>query len=198
MYATFFDIIKPFTIYQVCAAIRRRSRMLPYSGVSYRCSVHHNPLIFSDVSQGRSGIGENGIRTCIHSVYFTRLMQKTPTAMAIKYLLLCVRTFSIFVRALIGFPVGWLFWAFPTNLLMQKFPIAKYLAVNVCSLSRYIFSNPIMTSGFLADLLLGRASHGASSSEGLQGHDDSAHPLRRGRIYGRSCICSDHRAVVYA
>ncbi|KAK0225436.1 MFS general substrate transporter [Armillaria fumosa] len=29
------------------------------------------------------------------------------------------------------FYFGWLFWAFPTNLLMQKFPIAKYLAVNI-------------------------------------------------------------------
>ncbi len=31
----------------------------------------------------------------------TRLVQKTPTAMAIEYLLLCVRTFCILVRALI-------------------------------------------------------------------------------------------------
>ncbi|SJK97011.1 related to allantoate permease [Armillaria ostoyae] len=65
------------------------------------------------------------------SYRLTRLMQKAPTAMVIEYLLLCVRTFSIFVRTPIGFPVGWLFWAFPTNLLMQKFPIAKYLAVNI-------------------------------------------------------------------
>ncbi|KAK7454621.1 hypothetical protein VKT23_011374 [Stygiomarasmius scandens] len=29
------------------------------------------------------------------------------------------------------FYFGWLAWAFPTNILMQKFPLAKYLAVNI-------------------------------------------------------------------
>ena len=27
--------------------------------------------------------------------------------------------------------VGWVAWALPTNLLMQKFPLNKYLAINV-------------------------------------------------------------------
>lgn len=31
------------------------------------------------------------------------------------------------------FYFGWLAWAIPTNLLMAKFPLAKYLAVNVSS-----------------------------------------------------------------
>lgn len=29
------------------------------------------------------------------------------------------------------FYFGWLAWAFPTNYLMQKFPVAKYLAFNI-------------------------------------------------------------------
>jgi hypothetical protein len=31
------------------------------------------------------------------------------------------------------FYFGWLAWAVPTNVLMQKFPLAKYLAINVRS-----------------------------------------------------------------
>jgi hypothetical protein len=30
------------------------------------------------------------------------------------------------------FYVGWLVWSIPGNLLLPKFPVAKYLAVNVC------------------------------------------------------------------
>lgn len=29
------------------------------------------------------------------------------------------------------FYFGWLAWAFPTNYLMQKFPVAKYLSFNI-------------------------------------------------------------------
>ncbi len=52
--------------------------------------------------------------------------------LALQHLLLCVTIFLIFLQFFtFHAAVGWLAWALPTNLLMQKFPLNKYLAANV-------------------------------------------------------------------
>ncbi|KAJ7132142.1 MFS general substrate transporter [Mycena epipterygia] len=58
------------------------------------------------------------------------LVADTSSELAIQSILLCARATSPWA-ILIFLEVGWVAWALPTNLLMQKFPLNKYLAFNI-------------------------------------------------------------------
>jgi hypothetical protein len=64
------------------------------------------------------------------------------------------------------FYVGWLIWALPGNLLMAKFPLSKYLGINVNS------QRIVQVGGLIADLPLGRVSDCSRRLKGLQGYAD--------------------------
>lgn len=100
------------------------------------------------------------------------------------------KTFLSFSNALL---VGWVAWALPTNLLMQKFPLNKYLAVNV-RIHLSLGSTLLMVR---ADIFLGSTAHGTGCKSQLHRIGRSTYPLWRGGGYSRPSIRTDHSNMVY-
>lgn len=69
--------------------------------------------------------------------------------------------------------VGWLFWALPGNLLMQKFPLNKYLAVNMSG-----GVDPLAGLHRCPDLHMGRFAHGTSCEPQLYRTGNLAYSFR--------------------